>query len=97
MKLSWILAAFLLSSPAGAEALDFGGWCSAVAHFPADRCLENRPEDRQSYDAYISRVAGYEKALNKRDADRLLEAERANRMGDVTPDQTRDHSSANEH
>ncbi len=98
MKSLWFaVAAFALTAPASAQAVDFGSWCADVAHFDADRCLENRPEDREAYDAYVSRVALFQQEKYDRDEERRLETERTDRMGEVTPDQIRDRGAAAEH
>jgi len=87
-----VLAMAMLAAPAAAQELDFGVWCSDVAHFDADRCAEARPEDKSAYDRYAASVHGFEnEKLRKDEADRLLR-ERVDRMGDVTQDQTRDNS-----
>ena len=98
MKTNWIFAALLLIGASNAApAPDFGGWCRDVAHYPADRCLENRPEDRAAYESFLTTTASFEKEALKRDSDKQVETERTDRMGDVTPDQTRDRSAAQEH
>lgn len=88
-----VLAAAAAASLGGvslAQDLDFGSWCSDVARFPADRCLEQRPEDKQAYDLYLSRINLFMNEKMKKDESRRLVRERVNRMGDVTHDQIRD-------
>lgn len=95
MKTNWIVAAAVLIGAAnGAPAPDFGAWCSDVAHYDANRCLENRPEDRAAYESFLTTTASFEGQAIERDNDRRVEAERTDRMGDVTPDQTRDRGAA---
>lgn len=92
MKRTIAMAAVVsaLSAPAAAQGLDFGSWCSEVARFSADRCAEERPEDKSAYDRYAANMHTFEsEKMRKAEADRLLR-ERINRMGDVTQDQTRD-------
>jgi hypothetical protein len=85
-------AVMILAGPAGAQELDFGVWCSDIARFNADRCAEQRPEDKSAYDRYAANVHGFEsELLRKQEADRIMR-ERVNRMGDVTQDQTRDNA-----
>lgn len=88
MKPILLAAAVLLMAPAAAaERLDFGGWCSQIAKFSQDRCLEERAEDRLAYGRYLESIKRYDKELiNKQNADQI-ESDRVNRMGDVTPDQ----------
>lgn len=82
----------LLTGSAAAQELDFGVWCADIAHFDADRCTEERPEDKSAYDRYAANVHSFEnEKLRKQEADRL-ERERVDRMGDVTQDQTRDNA-----
>ncbi len=87
-----VAAVMLAGSPAMAQELDFGVWCSDIARFSADRCLEERAEDKAAYDRYAKSVHGFEaEKMRKQEAQRLLN-ERVDRMGDVTQDQTRDNS-----
>lgn len=87
-------AVMVLASPARAQELDFGVWCSDIARFSVDRCMEERPEDKSAYDRYAKNVHSFEnEKLRKQEAERLLR-ERVDRMGDVTQDQTRDNSLA---
>ncbi len=44
-------AGLFAAGGASAQGLDFGAWCSDVGRFDANRCLEQRPEDKASYDA----------------------------------------------
>ncbi len=84
--------ALALTAPAAAQELDFGVWCSDIARFNADRCAEERPEDKAAYDRYAASVHTFEnEKLRKVESERLLR-ERVNRMGDVTQDQTRDNA-----
>jgi hypothetical protein len=85
-------ALMLLAGPAAAQELDFGVWCADIAHFKADRCTEERAEDKAAYDRYASSVHSFEnEKLRKQEANRI-ERERVDRMGDVTQDQTRDNA-----
>ena len=87
-----LAAAMLMAGPAAAQELDFGVWCADIAHFSADRCLEERPEDKAAYDRYAKSVHGFEAEKLRKDEARRLLNERVDRMGDVTQDQTRDNS-----
>ncbi len=87
-------AAFALAliAPAAAQEVDFGAWCAEIQRYPADRCAEARPEDKSAYDRYAESVNLFQNEKIARDESRRLEAERVDRMGDVTPDQTHDDS-----
>lgn len=87
-----VLAMAAFVAPAAAQELDFGVWCSDIARFDADRCAEERPEDKSAYERYAANVHSFEnEKLRKDESERLLR-ERVNRMGDVTQDQTRDNA-----
>ena len=87
-----VLAMAAFVAPAAAQELDFGVWCSDIARFDADRCAEERPEDKSAYERYAANVHSFENdKLRKDESERLLR-ERVNRMGDVTQDQTRDNA-----
>lgn len=94
MKYAALLTAVLLTGTASAQAVDFGAWCAKIAQHSQDRCLENRPEDRAAYDAYAKGQAQFDGELLTRDAKTQAERDQTDRMGDVTPDQTRDRSAA---
>ncbi len=79
----------ILISPGATQALDFGAWCDEIARYPADRCAEALPDDKSAYDRYAESVNLFENEKIARDESRRIEAERVDRMGDVTPDQTR--------
>lgn len=85
----YLIAAFALalSGPALAQEVDFGAWCSDIARYPADRCVEQRPDDVSAYDRYAESVRLFENEKIKKDEARRIETERVNRMGDVTADQ----------
>ncbi len=86
------MALGVLTGPAAAQDLDFGVWCADIAHFDADRCAEERPEDKGAYDRYAASVHRFEnEKLRKDESERILR-DRVNRMGDVTQDQTRDNA-----
>ena len=85
-------AAMVMAGPAAAQELDFGVWCSDIARFSADRCTEERPEDKAAYDRYAKNVHGFENEKLRKDEARRLLNERVDRMGDVTQDQTRDNA-----
>jgi hypothetical protein len=65
--------------------LDFGAWCLDVAHHDADRCSEDRPDDKAAYESYRSSTKSFEQEILDRKAARAASAERIRRMGDVTP------------
>lgn len=90
MKRILFVAAALLVAPsaAAAERLDFGGWCAQVARYPAERCIEAWAEDKLAYGRYLESVTTYENELIKKQDAKRIEAERVNRMGDVTADQS---------
>ena len=86
----YLIAAFALAlaGPALAQdELDFGAWCSEIARFPADRCVEQRADDVITYDRYAESVRTFEAEKIKKDEARRIETDRVNRMGDVTADQ----------
>lgn len=94
-RLALTAFAVLLSLPAAAQEVDFGAWCSEIARHPEERCIEQRPEDKAAYDRYAESVRIFEAEKIKRDEARRIEAERVNRMGDVTADQTHDSALGN--
>ena len=86
----YLIAAFalLVAGPAMAQdEVDFGTWCSDIARYPADRCIERQPEDVSAYDRYAESVRLFESEKIKKDEARRIETDRVNRMGDVTADQ----------
>ena len=84
----WLTALLLVAPASAAERLDFGAWCAQVARYDANRCLEGRAEDRLAYDRYLANVTRYENEWIKKQDGQRIEADRVNRMGDVTPDQS---------
>ena len=52
-----VLAMAAFVAPAAAQELDFGVWCSDIARFDADRCAEERPEDKSAYERYAAAPA----------------------------------------
>ena len=85
-----LIAAFALTMAGPALAqdeVDFGTWCSDIARYSADRCIERRPDDVTQYDRYAESVRLFQNEKLKKDEARRIETERVNRMGDVTADQ----------
>jgi hypothetical protein len=94
-RILWVAAALLVSSAGAAERLDFGAWCAQIARYPQERCIEARPDDKLAYGRYLEAVTRYENEFIKKQDARRIEAERVNRMGDVTPDQDPVEGAAN--
>lgn len=62
-----VLAMAAFVAPAAAQELDFGVWCSDIARFDADRCAEERPEDKSAYERYAANVHSFENEKLRKD------------------------------